>query len=86
MQQPIGNIYKLQALVLAPTRELANQVSHEIDNLQGDGGIEIVTVYGGTDLEKQARQLSKGVDIIVKGSVPGKKNSVIFLKDAVKRP
>ena len=65
--EPTG---KLQALVLAPTRELANQVSHEIDNLQGDGGIEIVTVYGGTDLEKQARQLSKGVDIIV--GTPGR--------------
>jgi len=56
---------KLQALVLTPTRELANQVAEEIDNLQGDCGLTILTVYGGTDLEKQAKTLQGGVDIIV---------------------
>ena len=65
--QPTG---KLQALILAPTRELANQVSVEMNSIQGDLGLEIVTVYGGTDLEKQARQLGKGVDIIV--GTPGR--------------
>ena len=65
--QPTG---KLQALILAPTRELANQVSVEMNSIQGDLGLEIATVYGGTDLEKQARQLGKGVDIIV--GTPGR--------------
>ena len=59
--QPTG---KLQALVLTPTRELANQVSEEMNNIQGNHGLKIITVYGGTDLEKQARQLNDGVDII----------------------
>ena len=65
--EPTG---KLQALVLTPTRELANQVSEEMNNIQGNHGLKIITVYGGTDLEKQARQLDDGVDIIV--GTPGR--------------
>ena len=65
--QPTG---KLQALVLTPTRELANQVAEEFGNLQGDTNLKILTVYGGTDLEKQAKTLSGGVDIIV--GTPGR--------------
>ncbi|MCS5533131.1 MAG: DEAD/DEAH box helicase [Candidatus Poseidoniaceae archaeon] len=61
---------KLQALILTPTRELANQVAEEINTLQGDSGLTILTVYGGTDLEKQARTLQNGVDIIV--GTPGR--------------
>ena len=56
---------ELQALILAPTRELANQVAEELNNIQGEMGLIIQTVYGGTDLEKQARSLQSGVDIIV---------------------
>lgn len=65
--QPTG---ELQALILTPTRELANQVAEEFSNLQGNSGLTILTVYGGTDLEKQARSLKKGVDIIV--GTPGR--------------
>ena len=65
--KPIG---ELQALILAPTRELANQVSEELNSIQGDSGLVIITVYGGTDLEKQARKLQDGVDIIV--GTPGR--------------
>ena len=46
-------------------QELANQVAEEFNLLQGDTGLTILTVYGGTDLEKQAKTLGKGVDIIV---------------------
>jgi ATP-dependent RNA helicase DeaD len=65
--QPTG---ELQALLLTPTRELANQVAEEINNIQGESGLTILTVYGGTDLEKQARSLKNGVDIIV--GTPGR--------------
>ena len=65
--QPTGT---LQALILAPTRELANQVAEELNMLQGDSGLTVLTVYGGTDLEKQAKTLSNGVDIIV--GTPGR--------------
>jgi len=65
--QPTG---ELQALILTPTRELANQVAEELNTIQGQSGLTIMTVYGGTDLEKQARALKKGVDIIV--GTPGR--------------
>jgi len=65
--QPTG---ELQALILTPTRELANQVAEELSNIQGDAGLNIQTVYGGTDLEKQAKNLQAGVDIIV--GTPGR--------------
>ena len=65
--QPTGN---LQGLVLAPTRELAQQVAEEMNILQGESGLSIMTVYGGTDLEKQAKGLDAGVDIII--GTPGR--------------
>ena len=65
--QPTGHT---QALVLCPTRELATQVSEELQWLQGDKGLKFVTVYGGTDLEKQAKVLDSGCDIIV--GTPGR--------------
>lgn len=65
--QPTGS---LQGLVLAPTRELAQQVAEEMNQLQGGAGLSIMTVYGGTDLEKQAKGLDDGVDLIV--GTPGR--------------
>ena len=65
--QPTG---ELQGLVLAPTRELAQQVAEEMNLLQGTHGLKIMTVYGGTDLEKQARGLDSGVDLII--GTPGR--------------
>ena len=61
---------KTQALVLCPTRELAVQVAEEIGALQGSKGLTIETVYGGTDIDKQAKLLDKGVDLIV--GTPGR--------------
>lgn len=61
---------ELQSLILCPTRELANQVAEEMLQIQGGKGISIATVYGGTDIEKQAKMLDKGVDIIV--GTPGR--------------
>ena len=59
-----------QAIVLCPTRELAVQVAEEISWLQGGLGMSVQTVYGGTDIEKQAKLLDKGADIIV--GTPGR--------------
>ena len=59
-----------QAIVLCPTRELAVQVAEEFQSLQGKKGLSIETVYGGTDIEKQAKLLDKGVDVIV--GTPGR--------------
>ena len=59
-----------QSIVLCPTRELATQVCNELQWIQGDKGLIILPVYGGTDLEKQAQKLNSGVDIIV--GTPGR--------------
>jgi len=60
----------IQAIVLCPTRELAVQVSEELSVLQGNKGLSIQTVYGGTDIEKQAKKLQEGSDIVV--GTPGR--------------
>ena len=59
-----------QAIILCPTRELAVQVAEELTWLKGDSGLSIQTVYGGTDIEKQAKELQSGSDIIV--GTPGR--------------
>ena len=48
-----------QALCICPTRELAVQVAEEFQSLQGKKGLSIETVYGGTDIEKQAKLLQR---------------------------
>ncbi len=60
----------IQAIILCPTRELAVQVAEEMNVLQGAKGLNIQTVYGGVDLEKQAKKLAEGAQIIV--GTPGR--------------
>ena len=55
----------VQALILAPTRELALQVSEEINSLKGKRKLEIAPIYGGASMENQLRKLRKGVQIVV---------------------
>ena len=64
------NIGTPQSIILCPTRELAVQVAEEMNLLQGNKGLTIIPVYGGTDIEKQAKKLSNGCDIIV--GTPGR--------------
>lgn len=59
-----------QAIVLAPTRELAVQVSEEINSLKGDKGLSIVPIYGGQSISLQLKQLKRGVDIVI--GTPGR--------------
>lgn len=65
-----SNSKKIQALVLVPTRELAIQVSDEINSLRGNKVIHVAPIYGGQSYETQFRRLNKGVDIIV--GTPGR--------------
>jgi len=60
----------VQALVLVPTRELAIQVSEEINSLKGKQRISIVPIYGGQSIDQQLRRLKKGVHIVV--GTPGR--------------
>ncbi|MBT3784704.1 DEAD/DEAH box helicase [bacterium] len=55
----------VQALILVPTRELAIQVSEEINSLKGNKDIRTVPIYGGQSIDQQLRRLSKGVHIVV---------------------
>lgn len=59
-----------QALILVPTRELAQQVSQEIISLKGDKKLFLATVYGGTSITAQFKDLKKGCEIVV--GTPGR--------------
>ena len=55
-----------QALIIAPTRELCEQIAGEIKNLaRYKSDVKVITIYGGTSLTNQVSSLEKGVDIIV---------------------
>lgn len=55
----------VQAVVIAPTRELAVQVSEEISSFKWTKRISIVQVYGGAPMWKQIKELSNGPQIVV---------------------
>jgi ATP-dependent RNA helicase DeaD len=59
-----------QALVLAPTRELAVQVAGEIHSLAKHTGLKVVPVYGGQPIDRQFRALKAGAQIVV--GTPGR--------------
>ncbi len=59
-----------QAIVLAPTRELAVQVAEELDSLKGSKNFSIIPIYGGQSWGMQSKHLSSGVDIVV--GTPGR--------------
>ena len=58
------------ALVLVPTRELAVQVHQVLQPLGAQRGVRVAVVYGGQSLEKQARKVSDGAEIVV--ATPGR--------------
>ncbi|WP_320127697.1 DEAD/DEAH box helicase [uncultured Sphaerochaeta sp.] len=64
------NAYQVQALILAPTRELAVQVAEEINSLKGTRHLEIAAVYGGASMDLQLRKLRRGVHVVV--GTPGR--------------
>lgn len=59
-----------QALILAPTRELALQITEEARKLARHTDIKILAVYGGQDVEKQLRKLEGGRHLII--GTPGR--------------
>jgi ATP-dependent RNA helicase DeaD len=58
------------ALIIAPTRELALQVSRELMWLYGKAGVRIATCVGGMDASKERRNLNQGAQIVV--GTPGR--------------
>ncbi|MBT9394674.1 DEAD/DEAH box helicase [Hymenobacter sp. NST-14] len=62
---------EVQCLVLCPTRELAVQVSGEIQKLgKYKRGLAVVPIYGGSSYDRQFRALERGVQIVI--GTPGR--------------
>ena len=60
----------IQALILVPTRELAVQVTTEINRFAKYTGLKTVSIYGGQSINLQHDQLRRGVQIVV--ATPGR--------------
>ena len=60
----------VQALILTPTRELASQVAEAIRDFSGNRRLGVLTVCGGQSMERQLRELKRGVQIVV--GTPGR--------------
>ncbi|HEL0619033.1 DEAD/DEAH box helicase [Streptococcus equi] len=67
----------IQALVIAPTRELAVQSQEELFRFGRDKGVKVRSVYGGSSIEKQIKALKSGAHVVV--GTPGR------LLDLIKR-
>ncbi len=65
-----SSLSHIQALVMLPTRELANQVATELQNLSRYGEVRILPVYGGVGYAEQVEALAAGVHVIV--GTPGR--------------
>ncbi len=59
-----------QALIVAPTRELAVQVAEDLKVAGSQMGVRIATIYGGRAYEPQIEELTRGVEIVV--GTPGR--------------
>lgn len=62
-----------KALILSPTRELADQITTELRSFAGD--VRVAAVYGGVGYGPQLNALNKGVDILV--ACPGRLEDLI---------
>jgi ATP-dependent RNA helicase RhlE len=60
----------VRALVISPTRELAEQTSEAFTDLGKFTGIKTIAVYGGVSMDLQTSRLRNGVDIVV--ACPGR--------------
>lgn len=70
------NQRKPQAIVLAPTRELAIQVAAEMKNLgKNIKGLKVLEIYGGASIVDQMRALKSGAQVIV--GTPGRVQDLI---------
>ncbi|MEO1062995.1 MAG: DEAD/DEAH box helicase [Actinomycetota bacterium] len=61
---------KPTALILVPTRELANQVAEVVAPLGEVRDLRSIAVYGGTNLDRQIEEIKAGIDIII--ATPGR--------------
>jgi superfamily II DNA/RNA helicase len=62
--------HAVRALVLAPTRELADQVAENVKKYIAKTPLKCATIYGGVDMDPQTQALRAGVEIVV--ATPGR--------------
>jgi ATP-dependent RNA helicase DeaD len=77
LQNLDADLFDVQALVVTPTRELANQVAKAIYDYGQIMNVSVLAVYGGSPYGQQIRRLKEGVDVVV--GTPGR------LLDLIKR-
>ena len=65
-----GSRGHVRALIVAPTRELAEQINASINSLGKKTGLRSTTVYGGVGINPQITRLKQGVEIVV--ACPGR--------------
>ncbi|MEH6406294.1 MAG: DEAD/DEAH box helicase [Leeuwenhoekiella sp.] len=71
IQQINANSKTTQGLIISPTRELCLQITNEIKAYSKYvNGVNVVAVYGGANIQEQARAISRGAQIIV--ATPGR--------------
>ncbi|MCX6011716.1 MAG: DEAD/DEAH box helicase [Chloroflexi bacterium] len=61
---------RIRALVISPTRELAEQISEVFNDLGSRSGLQSVTIYGGVSMDQQIRNLRAHPEIVV--ACPGR--------------
>jgi ATP-dependent RNA helicase RhlE len=61
---------RVRALIISPTRELAEQTCEVINNLGSKTGLQSISVYGGVSMERQTRALRSGAEIVA--ACPGR--------------
>ncbi len=64
------SVEAVQALVLTPTRELAVQVTAELDRIAKFKGTKTVAIYGGASMDRQIAALNQGAQLVV--GTPGR--------------
>lgn len=60
----------VQAIVLSPTRELAQQIYDQFKKIGKYTDLSFVCVYGGSEIERQIRSIKRGADIVI--GTPGR--------------
>jgi ATP-dependent RNA helicase RhlE len=73
--------HPVRALVIAPTRELADQVAANIKGYAQHSKLRVAVVYGGIDMKPQTAELKAGVEVLV--ATPGRLLDHIEAKNCV---
>jgi len=73
--------HPVRALVLAPTRELADQVANSVKGYAKHSNLRAAVVFGGVDMKPQTLELKAGVEVLI--ATPGRLLDHIEAKNAV---